>query len=70
VLLGVDYWAPLVDFIRRRLVESGTIDSADSSRLVVTDSPDEATELIRERGMAEFRLSYGPRAKRRWYLGE
>ncbi len=70
VLLGADYWAPLLDFIRRRLVECGTIDPDDSSRLVVTDSPDMAAELIRERGMAEFRLSYGPRAKRHWYLGE
>jgi hypothetical protein len=36
----------------------------------VTDSADEAVETIRERAMKQFGLTYGPRAKPRWWLGE
>jgi uncharacterized protein (TIGR00730 family) len=70
VLVGVDYWAPLLEFVRERLVAIGTIDPADADRLVVTDSPDEVAARVRDCGLEQFRLSYGPRAKRRWYLGE
>ena len=41
-----------------------------STRWLVTDSPDEAVAMIRERAMREFGLTYGPRAKPRWWLGE
>jgi len=70
VLVGRDYWAPLLDFMRDRLVSNGTIDPSDLERLTVTDSVEEAVECIRTRGMKRFGLTYGPRAKRRWFLGE
>ncbi|MEX2217721.1 MAG: TIGR00730 family Rossman fold protein [Phycisphaerales bacterium] len=46
VLMGVDYWGPLLAFIRDRLIAEGTISAEDLRLLVVTDSPDEAARHI------------------------
>jgi len=70
VLVGQEYWRPLLDFLRGRLVESKTIDRIDAERILVTDSADEAVQLIRDAALRQFGLSYGPKIKRRWYLGE
>ena len=70
VLMGREYWRPLIDFVRNRLLVEGTIDPGDEQRLQVTDSPEEAVELVAGVAMRRFGLSYGPRARRRWYLGE
>ncbi len=70
VLLGVDFWKPLVDVLRQRLLPAGTIDDADVALITVTDSPAEAVALVRETAMRDFGLTYGPRARKRWYLGE
>jgi uncharacterized protein (TIGR00730 family) len=70
VLLGVDFWEPLLGVLRDRLLPAGTIDAADVALITVTDSPSEAVTLIRETAMREFGLTYGPRPRRRWYLGE
>lgn len=70
VLMGKSFWSPLVDYLREGLLAAGTIDAADVTRWVVTDSPDEAVALIRERAMRQFGLTYGPQARPRWWLGE
>jgi uncharacterized protein (TIGR00730 family) len=70
VLLGVDFWEPLLGVLRDRLLPAGTSDAADVALITVTDSPSEAVTLIRETAMREFGLTYGPRPRRRWYLGE
>jgi uncharacterized protein (TIGR00730 family) len=70
VLMGQKFWLPLLDYLRNSLLAAGTIDAADVRRWVVTDSPDEAVEVIRERAMKQFGLTYGPSAKPRWWLGE
>jgi hypothetical protein len=70
VLMGTDYWGPLIDFLRARLLATGTIDAEDVDRLVVTDSPQQAIDCIRETATRRFRLTYGPHARRRWFLGE
>jgi uncharacterized protein (TIGR00730 family) len=70
VLLGADFWAPLVGLLRERLVAAGTIDGSDVDLITLTDSADEAVARIRETVMRDFGLTYGPQAKRRWYLGE
>ncbi len=70
VLLGVEFWKPLVEVLRQRLLPAGTIDAADVGLITVTDSPAEAVALVRETAMRDFGLTYGPRARRRWYLGE
>jgi uncharacterized protein (TIGR00730 family) len=70
VLMGKAFWTPLLDYLRQSLLSAGTIDAADVQRWLVTDSPDEAVQVIRERAMRQFGLTYGPRAKPRWWLGE
>ena len=70
VLMGRSFWAPLVDYLRDGLLACGTIDPVDLSRFIVTDSPEEAVATIRDRAMKSFGLTYGPRARPRWWLGE
>jgi uncharacterized protein (TIGR00730 family) len=70
VLMGKSFYGPLVDYLRDGLLAAGTIGAADVSRWILTDSPDEAVATIRERAMGQFGLTYGPRAKPRWWMGE
>lgn len=46
VLLGRDFWGPLVDWIRNSLVERGMVNPADVSLLQLADSPEEAVDLV------------------------
>jgi uncharacterized protein (TIGR00730 family) len=46
VLMGVDYWRPLTEFMEQRLVVEETIDACDAERMFVTDSVDEAVTHI------------------------
>jgi uncharacterized protein (TIGR00730 family) len=70
VLMGKTFWTPLLDYMQNVLVSAGTIDATDVTRWLVTDDPEEAVATIRERAMRDFGLTYGPRAKPRWWLGE
>lgn len=70
VFMGRDYWRPLVDFIGGRLVNDRAIDPADAARFVVSDSPADVVDAITDVALKRFGLTYGPRAKPRWYLGE
>ena len=70
VLLGVSYWQGLIDFFRDTLIAQQTIAAADLDRLIITDDPVHAVGAIRDIAMSEFGLSYGPRARRRWWLAE
>jgi uncharacterized protein (TIGR00730 family) len=49
VLMGADYWQPLLDWLRARMVVEGTIGVHDLELLRVTDSVEEAVSLILER---------------------
>ncbi len=46
ILMGSDYWSPLINFMRDTLLKSGTIFPEDIERLLVTDSPDDALAYI------------------------
>ncbi len=70
VLMGKDYWAPLIAFMRDTMVPQGTIDQEDLDRILVTDSCKEAAAQIVERGTQQFGLSYARRITRRWFFGE
>lgn len=70
VLMGREFWRPLMDFFRDRLTAEETIAPADIERIMLTDSPIEAVQSITQVGMRRFGLTYGPRIKRRWFLWE
>lgn len=70
VLMGRDYWQPMLDFIKNRMIPERTISPADYDRLIVTDSPEEAVGAITETALCQFGLTYGPKVRRRWFLWE
>jgi hypothetical protein len=70
VLVGTEFWKPLLDALRGPMLRERTIDEADVRMLYVTDSLDEAANLIHEAALTKFGLSYSPRVRRRGYFGE
>jgi uncharacterized protein (TIGR00730 family) len=70
VLMGREYWKPLLEFVHGMLLQEKTIDPADADRFLVTDSADEAVQAVTEVAMNRFGLTYGPRLKRSWLLWE
>lgn len=68
VLVGKEFWEPLLGFFHDRLVARQTVDPTDVARIHLTDSAQEAVDLVADVAMHQFGLSYGTRPK--WYLGE
>ncbi len=64
VLMGVEFWKPLLEFMRGTLVRLGTIEAKDLERLVVTDSPEEAIGRIRDAAIRRFGLEYSTELRR------
>jgi uncharacterized protein (TIGR00730 family) len=67
VLMGVDFWRPLLELFERSMLPEATISPLDVQRLLITDSPSEAMEHILG-SVGDFGLVWQPRP--RWYLGE
>ena len=57
-LLGVEYWSPMIEFLRHSLLQNRAIDAADLDHLLVTDSPEEAVAFIQRRATEKFGLRY------------
>jgi uncharacterized protein (TIGR00730 family) len=70
VLMGKEYWRPLLEFMSDGMVREGTIDRADLDRLIVTDSAETAVESITEIAKRAFGLTYGARMRKRWIFWE
>lgn len=70
VLIGTDFWGPIVSFMRDTLVAEGTMDAQDLDRLYLTDSPAEAVAHILQVVQARFGLTYRRKPHSHWYLGE
>jgi hypothetical protein len=71
VLVGSEYWRPLVDFMRDTLAAERTISAEDLNVVQVVDDPQDAVGLIRDAAIRRFGLRYGaPPRKRRWFLFE
>ena len=69
VLMGRDYWQPLVSFLETTMVGRGTIDAEDLRTFTLTDSVDEMAALIGQTVAANaVEWSRGPRRRR--VLGE
>jgi hypothetical protein len=69
ILMGKEFWEPMLGFLRGML-KATTIDGKDLDRLIVTDSPEEAIQIIQERATRQFGLRLASPVKRRWYLWE
>ena len=68
VLLGVEYWKPLIEFIRGSLLMNSAINPQDLEHLLVTDSPAEAVDFIKKAGTENFGLRYVPQRPRKILL--
>lgn len=69
VMMGMDYWKPMMDFITGQMLRAGTISPEDLKILTLTDSPEVAIERIKE-GVAENYGSIAKRPKPTMLLGE
>jgi uncharacterized protein (TIGR00730 family) len=75
ILMGTDYWEPLIRMMREKMVVEKTIHAADVDLLTVTDSPSEAVEKIAETAQRRFGFEWKKkeaekRVKGRWWMGE
>nr|WP_189183136.1 TIGR00730 family Rossman fold protein [Microbispora rosea] len=48
IMMGVQFWSPLIDWIRDTLMVTGKISREDADLISLTDDPDEAVRLIVE----------------------
>jgi uncharacterized protein (TIGR00730 family) len=70
VLMGVEFWQPLMAFITGTLLREGTISPNDPGRLLLTDSPQEAVQHILGVATRDFGLQQLRRPRRRKMLLE
>ena len=67
VLMGSEYWGPLIEFMREDMVRAGTISPDDPDRFFVTDSAREAVRHV----FAATSHRFGEVLSRpKWLLGE
>ncbi len=70
ILMGSEYWGPLIDFMKNRLLVESSIDALDLQRVIVSDSPAEVAALIRERAISDFGFRLTTKIKKRWFFFE
>jgi hypothetical protein len=68
VLLGVEYWTPLLSFLRTPVLANAAISQQDLDQLLVTDSPAEAVEFIKTSVLGRFGLKYVNRKPRKLFF--
>lgn len=56
VLMGTEYWAPLLLFLKEKMLIEKTIGSLDIDKLIISDNPREVASRIREVALKEFGL--------------
>jgi hypothetical protein len=67
IVMGVDFWKPLVDFVREKPLAEGLMDAVDLTQLHLTDSPDEAVRAVLDSSASLLQRSW---IRRRRWLGE
>jgi len=70
VLMGVEYWTGLLDYMRRNMLAAGAVDATDIDRLIVTDDAEVAVRCILGIATRGFGLEYRPVPRPLWFLGE
>ncbi len=48
ILFGKDYWSELYQFMRKKMIKTGTIDEKDLSIFYLTDEPQEVVNIIKK----------------------
>lgn len=69
-LMGVEYWTPLIEFLKDTMVKTGTIDSSDVDRLIVSDSASDVVARIANQVVPRFNLRIRHEPRRKWWLFE
>ncbi|HUG42637.1 MAG TPA: TIGR00730 family Rossman fold protein [Acidobacteriota bacterium] len=70
VVMGADYWKPILSFVEQDMVREGTIGPEDPRFLMTTDSPEQAVEMIRSTLRERFGVALPEPPRPRWFLGE
>ncbi|MBL8755946.1 MAG: TIGR00730 family Rossman fold protein [Planctomycetes bacterium] len=70
VLMGVDYWTPMLAFLRSSMVAQGTIDASDLDRILLTDDVATATAHVLAGARKHLGERIGSRRKPNVLLGE
>jgi uncharacterized protein (TIGR00730 family) len=58
VLLGAEYWSPMLEFLRQSVLANAAIEARDIEQILVTDSPSEAVSHIQRSATENFGLRY------------
>ena len=66
VLMGTEYWRPLIGFLRGTMAKEGTIDASDVDRILITDDVDEVVRHVTDKTRSILR----PKRKPSRLLGE
>ncbi len=69
VLMGTDFWGPLVQSLRTAMERWGTVDPQDINRIFITDDPERAASHILGAALGNFGLQWKP-GRPLWWLGE
>lgn len=64
ILMGTDYWKPLIDFMRNKLLAQKAINPEDLDRIILTDSMDDVIEIIKSTSVKKFGLRFKGKASR------
>ena len=70
VLMGSEYWAPVLAFVKERMLPAHTISPEDPGILTVTDDPAEAVETILRTARTQFGLAWEAAPRPFKILGE
>lgn len=70
VLMGVEYWAPLLEFVKTSMLGHGAIEKADLERIFVTDDVDAAVAHVLTGAKKHLGDRIAPPAKPSVLLGE
>ncbi|HZP27215.1 MAG TPA: TIGR00730 family Rossman fold protein [Dehalococcoidia bacterium] len=70
ILMGMDFWMPLLDYMRNQFLGLGTVDPDDFAYLTLVDEPRKAAEIIRDVAIPKFGLTYRGLPRKHWFLFE
>ncbi|MBU6281914.1 TIGR00730 family Rossman fold protein [bacterium] len=70
VVMGTDFYGPMVEWLREKMLREGTIGEADLDLILLTDSASEAAQVVYENAQAPLGRRPDFVDRPRWILGE